>query len=78
MPTVLRLDGYRFFFFSNEGDEPPHVHVEYQGAYAKFWLEPVSLARSRGFRAQELTRLHEMVGEYQAEFLKRWGEHFGH
>lgn len=78
MPTVLRLVGDRFFFFSNEGDEPPHVHVERQDAYAKFWLDPVSLARPRGFSAHELTRLRKMVEEHRAEFLERWGEHFGH
>lgn len=33
MPTVLRVAGYRFFF-SNEGNEPPHIHVEHDEAYA--------------------------------------------
>ncbi|WP_422447088.1 DUF4160 domain-containing protein [Thermoanaerobacterium sp. DL9XJH110] len=27
MPTVLKEGKYRFFFFSNEGTEPPHIHV---------------------------------------------------
>ena len=27
MPTVLRWEGYRAFFYSNEGSEPPHLHV---------------------------------------------------
>jgi hypothetical protein len=39
VPTVLRWNGYRFFFFSNEGAEPPHIHVDKGGATAKFWLE---------------------------------------
>lgn len=78
MPTVLRQAGYRFFFFSNEGNEPPHIHVERGEAYAKFWLQPVSLARSRGFPAQELTRLRKMVEACESEFLKRWSEYFGH
>jgi len=43
MPTILRKDGLRFFFFSREGTEPPHVHVEQAERYAKFWLEPVVL-----------------------------------
>ena len=38
MPTVLRVDGYRFYFFSREGQEPPHIHVEQAERYAKFWL----------------------------------------
>ena len=41
MPTVLRIGPYRFYFFSNEGDEPPHVHVDRDAATAKVWLDPV-------------------------------------
>lgn len=44
MPEVLRIHGYRFFFFSREGTEPHHIHVEQAERYAKFWLTPVSLA----------------------------------
>jgi Domain of unknown function (DUF4160) len=51
MPEVLRTGGFRFFFFSREGHEPRHVHVERAEKYAKFWLEPIELAESRGFRA---------------------------
>ena len=48
MPTVLRDAGYRFFFYSDEGDplEPPHVHVTAGEGVAKFWLDPVALAGS--------------------------------
>jgi hypothetical protein len=37
MPTVLRIRGHRFFFFSGEGTEAPHIHVETAENYAKFW-----------------------------------------
>jgi hypothetical protein len=57
MPTVLRITGFRFFFYSLEGAEPPHIHVEIGEKIAKFWLEPVSLAESHGFRSHELNRL---------------------
>jgi hypothetical protein len=53
MPEVLRLRGFRFFFFSREGTEPPHIHVERGDEYAKYWLQPVSLAENRGFRDHE-------------------------
>jgi len=46
MPTVLRIGAARFFFYSNEGAEPAHIHVEQAGALAKFWLDPVALAAS--------------------------------
>ncbi len=50
MPTVHREGGYRFFFWSNENDEPPHVHVEHGDSEAKFWLENVELAENYGVR----------------------------
>jgi hypothetical protein len=27
MPTVLFIDGWRLFFYSNEGKEPIHIHA---------------------------------------------------
>lgn len=44
MPTVLRVGRYRFFFFSNEGSEPTHIHVKADADEAKFWLDPIRLA----------------------------------
>ncbi len=76
MPTVARIGGYRFFFFSNEGHEPPHVHVESGDQYAKFWLEPVSLANSIGYNASELTRLRKLVAEQREQFKEQWDEYF--
>jgi len=77
VPTVLRVRGYRFFFFSNERRKPAHMHVEQADRYAKFWLSPVSLARNIGFRSGELGELHELVRENHGLFLEKWNEHFG-
>lgn len=76
MPTILHYKGYRFFFFSREGHEPPHVHVEKAHAYAKFWLTPVSLSRTRYFRSHELTELRGIIEANVQMFLERWHEHF--
>jgi uncharacterized protein DUF4160 len=77
MPTVLRTSGFRFFFYSLEGSEPPHVHVEHGDNVAKFWLNPVALAESHGFRSHELTRLRAMVIDLRETFLEAWDAHFG-
>jgi hypothetical protein len=45
MPTVLRVRGFRFFFFSLERQEPPHIHVEAAETFAEFWLNPVALSK---------------------------------
>lgn len=76
MPTVLRDGPYRFFFYSNERDEPPHIHVEYDGSEAKFWLDPVKLARSRRFATHRLAQVQSKVEKNRTEFLKDWHDHF--
>ena len=76
MPTILRIDGYRFFFFSNEGTEPAHVHVESAECYAKFWLQPVRLQVSGGFRGPELRRIDRLVREHEADLMEAWHEFF--
>jgi hypothetical protein len=77
MPTVLRIHGHRFFFFSNEGNEPSHIHVETAEKYAKFWLNPVALAKSIGYNSKELGQLRELVEEHQNLFKEKWYEYFG-
>jgi len=76
MPTVRRTGPYRFFFFSNEGLEPLHIHVQRDEALAKFWLSPVALASSSGFSARELNRIERLVAEGQQEFEEAWHEFF--
>jgi len=76
MPTVLKIKGYRFFFFSNEMKEPIHIHVESTGKYAKFWLEPVVLARNIGFRAFELTEIRNIIIENKRIMEEKWNEYF--
>ncbi|MFH1320627.1 MAG: DUF4160 domain-containing protein [Bacteroidota bacterium] len=57
MPTVLEIDGYKFYFYSKEGNEPPHIHVRKSGNEAKFWLTPkVRLHEYYGFKVQELKK----------------------
>lgn len=76
MPTVLRRGPYRFFFYSNEEGEPPHIHIQRERGLAKFWLEPVGLASSSRFSAQELRTVHRLVSENQAVLLEAWNDFF--
>jgi hypothetical protein len=76
MPTILRIKGYRFFFFSLEGNEPPHIHIEQGDKVAKFWLNPVNLASSSGFRSHELTEIRTLVTENSEKFMEKWDEYF--
>jgi hypothetical protein len=76
MPVVLRVGRFRFFFFSNESQEPPHIHIKAADNEAKFWLEPIGLAFNYGFRGRELNEIEEIVRQHQTKLLESWNEHF--
>ena len=76
MPTVLRSGPFRFFFYAGDGDEPAQVHVERDDCEAKFWLVPVRLERSHGFRRTEINRIQNLVEENQNGLLESWNEFF--
>ena len=75
MPTVLNDGGFRFFFYSRETGEPPHIHVEQGDRVANYWLEPVELASSKRFRGHELTQVRRLVEVHREMFLRGWHEH---
>ncbi len=77
MPTVLRYEAYRLYFFSHEPNEPPHVHIDRDRLSAKFWLSPVSLARNRGFNARDLRKIEVIVRENRQNLLEAWYGYFG-
>ncbi len=76
MPTVLRVGRFRFFFYSNEGAEPPHIHVQAAYSQAKFWLDPIILEASYGFNNRELNEIHRLVQTRQAERIEAWNDFF--
>jgi hypothetical protein len=77
MPTVLRSGPYRVYFFSHEPNEAPHVHVDRDDRTAKFWLDPVGLARNLGFDARELRRIEALIHERRDALLEAWRGYFG-
>lgn len=79
MPVVLRLDGFTFFFYSNEGNprEPAHVHVRRGSDEAKFWLTPaVSMSYNDGLDARSLNRVQRMVEDHRVPLERAWNEYF--
>ena len=77
MPTVLRSGPYRFYFYSHEPNEPPHVHIDRDDRSAKFWLNPVGLAVNLGFSAVELARIEHVVQSERQALLRSWHDYFG-
>jgi len=77
MPTALTLGPYHFLFFSTDRSEPPHIHVSRDKSLAKFWLEDVSLAKSKGFADHELNVIERLVVEHRDTLRKAWDDYFG-
>jgi hypothetical protein len=78
MPRIKGIPGpHRFFFTSFDCAEPPHVHVEREDKTCKFWLEPVVLAHSRGFKSQELNVIRRLICRHLPAILEAWYEHCG-
>lgn len=65
MPTILRIGNFRFHFYSDEGNEPPHIHVRGPDGECKYWLEPVGLARNRGIAPHDLREIERLVFEHR-------------
>lgn len=72
MPVVLRIKGYRFWFYEADLNEPPHVHVGKESKEAKYWITSVRLAKSRGFRNHELVEIERILVEYKNYVLEMW------
>lgn len=77
MPTVFRKEGFRFFFYSNEMNEPPHVHVTKGEGEAKTWIDHEkgpSIAYFSGLKLKERRRAIELTHERIDTIQKAWDE----
>jgi len=80
MPKLFECNGYKFFFFSNEGIpiEPCHIHVRKGGNLCKFFVTPdVILASTWGMSSKELHILEKKVKENKDLIMRKWDEYFG-
>lgn len=76
MPTVYRENGFAFFFYANEGGEAPHIHVRRGDGVCKWWLDPLTLDRSYGFKAGELQLIARILADDAVRLflMERWDE----
>ena len=77
MPTVMKIGPYRLFFYSADGSEPAHIHVERDDHIAKLWLVPVRIAESGGFRRRELRDIERIVRDNETALEDAWHDYFG-
>ena len=76
MPTVHRKAGFDFYFYAEEGAEPPHVHVDKGDGTAKIWLRPVRLAWVDGLKVSEVRHAVKIAERQQTKLLEAWNEFF--
>ena len=74
MPTVLKIRSFRFHFYSDERNEPPHIHVATAEGECKFWLDPIWLARNKGISPHVLRQIEKLVFEHQNLFREKYHE----
>ena len=77
MPTVLKLNGFRFFFYSND-HLPVHIHVEKGNSTAKFNLQPIELIKSKGFKARDLSEIRKLIEKNKSSLENSWYEYHGY
>ena len=77
MLAIKQNSAYHLSFYSNEGSEPPHVHVKLAKSEAKYWLDPVRLDRFSGFRPHELGEIEVIVTSNVEKIREVWVAHFG-
>lgn len=76
-PTILREQGYRFYFFSRE-ERRMHVHVMSSHGEAKFWLEPrLELAKNHQLPRSALREIEQIIEAHRNELETAWNVHFG-
>ena len=80
MPTVLLISGWRLFFYSNEGDEPVHIHAEKADMECKFWLHreayEISEAFSYGITPAAKREIRKIIFQHFEYLLNEWDTYF--
>ena len=66
----------RFFFYSEDRDEPRHVHVARDDRVAKFWLDPARMQRNGGLPQSEILRVQRTIEENHNLFMEAWNDDF--
>jgi hypothetical protein len=74
MPTIYREAGFRFHFYSNEGNEPPHIHVVGRGGEMKIWIPSLVTEFSYRLSPKDQRQVLEIVGQHVTLFMEKWNE----
>jgi hypothetical protein len=80
MPTILYILGWRLFFYSNEGNEPIHVHAEKAEMECKYWLlvDKFEIEEANSFNLNPSSRreIRKIIFEHFDLIVDSWNKHF--
>ena len=80
MPTVFYFYGWRFFFYSNEGNEPLHIHAEKGEMECKFWINEVDctiqLADAFNMPSSKINEVADIIDEHLQKIINAWHHYF--
>jgi hypothetical protein len=80
MPTVLYILGWRFFFYSNEGSEPIHIHAEKGDMECKYWIlvDEVEITEAFSHKLSPAARreVKKIIYQHFDILVLAWDEHF--
>jgi hypothetical protein len=74
MPTLLIIDGFKFFFYANE-HEPKHIHIMKGGDFAKIKLVSLQIVHNY-MKPKDLNKALALVTIHKDEFERKWNEYF--
>lgn len=76
MPTILYIMGWRFFFYSNERNEPIHVHCKKGDKEGKYWLDSDNFAIAEAFSynmdTKDSRNVKKIIFEYFEFIESEW------
>ena len=74
MPTLLDINGFKFFFYANE-HKPKHIHVMKNEDFAKIELDNLKVTQDY-LKPKDLKFALQIIKENKKEFERIWDEWF--
>ena len=81
MRTILLVQGWRLFFYFNEGNEPMHIHARKAESECKFWLRTdtyeIEEAWSYNLTPRLRREVRKIIFDHFDLIVEEWNSHFG-
>ncbi len=81
MPTVLMMNGWRLFFYSDEGNEPMHIHARKGECECKYWIDvenfEITEAWSYNLTPRNKREIRKIILQHLDLIAESWNNHLG-